>query len=148
MLSLIRQVASALTLLRGTRRLGHRLAKNSPRKPTGLELVVVGLVGEEVGLDVEREEVDAPPAARAAALGLPALPQRDLDGRHVVDRVDVLVVDEHVVAVVRRGGGEDVTSGSIDVPHAVDVEQPRLDAVVQLPERRADARADGAEQRG
>src|SRR6185503_868276 len=107
---------------------------------------VLGLVGEEVGLEVDVEEVDAAPPVGAAALGLPLLVQGELGAGDVVDLVDALVVLEQLVARDVRGTGEEVDLRLDDVPQAVQVEEVAVDGVVDLPEGGGDAHAGAGEQ--
>ena len=138
--SLMRQLASALTALRGMDASGSE-SKKSPRKSVGWQELVLGLVGVKIPFDVEAQEIDAAPAPGAAALGLPPLPQGDLRAGDVVDRVDLLVVVEQLAAVDVLSTGEEMDLRLDHVPQAVQVEQLTLNGVVHFPEGGGDAHA-------
>ena len=73
--------------------------KNSPRKPVRVQQTVGRLTGEEVGFNVEREEINAAKLSGAATLGLPCLMQGELGAGDIVELVHLLVVIEQFVAI-------------------------------------------------
>jgi len=86
---------------------------------------------DQVGL--EDDPVDAPPLARAAALGLQGVGQPESDAPALVQALDVGVEDRQVLGIEIRTGDEHINAGLDDVTYAVDIQEPVLIAVGFLP---------------
>ena len=100
----------------------------------------------QIGFDVEVEQIDALPAAWAAAHGFPMLMQGKLAAGDVVDGVDVGIEDIHFALVEGRGGSEEVDLRLNDVAEAVDIEQIGIDRIIGAPETGREAQPGAGEQ--
>ena len=100
------------------------------------KLRVARSIEEEIAFDVELKEIDIAPTAGPAALGLPALKQRNLPAGDIVHIVGLLIVDKDLVPIFRLSSAEDIRIRLNDMTHTVNIKKLRLGIVIDLPERR------------
>ena len=120
--------------------LGHRHEEQAA-EILRIQLAIRRLVDEKIGLGIEGEDIDAAPASRPAALGLPALIDADLRNGDAANGVDRLVVNVNVLAILALRAGIEIDHRLDDVPQPLQIEQVGLNRVIDFPKRRRHAHA-------
>ena len=134
-------------LLRGIDVSGND-GKNAPRNCDSGELSSLGALAKKLAsrLSVKKSTLRHRPAPRATVV--PALMQRDLGGRDIIDRIDLFLVVKQIGPVGGLHAREQVQLRFDDMANAMNVQQLVGCTAVHFPERRAHPHAGSEEQAG